>query len=69
VPGRENCRAYTPLVYFTYTLQDYLHGFDDRAHLQDIRGLLGKMLFKGEEGLKPTHALSDEEKVSGVDAA
>ncbi len=45
------------------TVDEYLHGFDDRAHLQDIRGLLGKMLFKGEEGKKPTGALSGGEAV------
>ncbi len=45
------------------TVDNYLHSFDDRAYLQDIRALLGKMLFKGEEGLKPTHALSGGEAV------
>jgi ATPase subunit of ABC transporter with duplicated ATPase domains len=45
------------------TVDQYLHSFDPDAHLQDIRGLLGKMLFKGEEGLKPTHALSGGEAV------
>ncbi len=45
------------------TVDAYLHSFDDRAYLQDIRGLLGKMLFKGEEGQKPTHALSGGEAV------
>jgi ATPase subunit of ABC transporter with duplicated ATPase domains len=45
------------------TVDQYLHSFDTRAHLQDIRGLLGKMLFKGEEGLKPTRALSGGEAV------
>jgi ATPase subunit of ABC transporter with duplicated ATPase domains len=45
------------------TVDAYLHSFDDRAYLQDIRGLLGKMLFKGEEGQKPTRALSGGEAV------
>jgi len=45
------------------TVDQWLHSFDDRAYLQDIRGLLGKMLFKGEEGLKPTAALSGGEAV------
>ncbi len=45
------------------TVDEYLHAFDERAHLQDIRGLLGKMLFKGEEGKKPTAALSGGETV------
>ena len=42
---------------------EWLHSHDSRAYLQDIRGLLGKMLFKGEEGLKPTAALSGGEAV------
>jgi ATPase subunit of ABC transporter with duplicated ATPase domains len=45
------------------TVDKYLHSFDERAYVQDIRGLLGKMLFKGEEGLKPTAALSGGEAV------
>jgi len=45
------------------TVDEWLHSFDERAYLQDIRGLLGKMLFKGEEGLKPTAALSGGEAV------
>jgi ATPase subunit of ABC transporter with duplicated ATPase domains len=45
------------------TVDQWLHSYDSRAYLQDIRGLLGKMLFKGEEGLKPTKALSGGEAV------
>ncbi len=45
------------------TIDQWLHSFDTRAYLQDIRGLLGKMLFKGEEGLKSTKALSGGEAV------
>ena len=45
------------------TVNEWLHSFDPNAGLQDIRGLLGKMLFKGEEGLKPTDALSGGEAV------
>jgi ATPase subunit of ABC transporter with duplicated ATPase domains len=45
------------------TVDQFLHSFDERAYLQDIRGLLGKMLFKGEEGLKPTKVLSGGEAV------
>jgi ATPase subunit of ABC transporter with duplicated ATPase domains len=41
----------------------WLHAFDPSASLQDIRGLLGRMLFKGEEGMKPTEALSGGEAV------
>jgi ATPase subunit of ABC transporter with duplicated ATPase domains len=45
------------------TVFDYLHGIDPRAGNEEVRGLLGKMLFKGEEGLKPTDALSGGEAV------
>ena len=36
-------------------------GVDPAAARQDIHGLLGQMLFSGEEGLKPTEALSGGE--------
>ena len=42
---------------------DWLHSFDHTASTQEIRGLLGKMLFKGDEGRKPTEALSGGEAV------
>jgi ATPase subunit of ABC transporter with duplicated ATPase domains len=45
------------------TVTEWLHSFDPNANLQDIRGLLGRMLFKGEEGTKPTEALSGGEAV------
>ncbi|HKQ67928.1 MAG TPA: ATP-binding cassette domain-containing protein, partial [Polyangiaceae bacterium] len=45
------------------TVSEWLHSFDTTAAVQDIRGLLGKMLFKGEEGKKPTDALSGGEAV------
>ena len=45
------------------TVSEWLHSFDRQAHTQDIRGLLGKMLFKGEEGTTPTDALSGGEAV------
>jgi ATPase subunit of ABC transporter with duplicated ATPase domains len=45
------------------TIDKWLHGFDTTAYLQDIRGLLGKMLFKGDEGLKSTAVLSGSEAV------
>jgi len=45
------------------TVSAWLHSFDHTASQQDIRGLLGKMLFKGEEGMKPTDALSGGEAV------
>jgi ATPase subunit of ABC transporter with duplicated ATPase domains len=43
------------------TAADWLHQFDPDASRQDIHGLLGQMLFTGEEGLKPTEALSGGE--------
>jgi ATPase subunit of ABC transporter with duplicated ATPase domains len=41
----------------------WLHGFDPKAGNEEIRGLLGKMLFKGDEGLKNTNSLSGGEAV------
>ncbi|HEV2272859.1 MAG TPA: ATP-binding cassette domain-containing protein [Acidobacteriaceae bacterium] len=43
------------------TVSDWLHQFDPKATKEDIRGLLGQMLFSGEEGLKMTDALSGGE--------
>ena len=43
------------------TAVEWLHQFDPDAARQDIHGLLGQMLFSGEEGLKPTAALSGGE--------
>jgi ATPase subunit of ABC transporter with duplicated ATPase domains len=43
------------------TAQDWLHQYDPKAVKEDIRGILGQMLFKGEEGLKKTDALSGGE--------
>ncbi len=45
------------------TVADWLHEIDPRAGNEEIRGLLGRMLFQGEEGLKPTDALSGGEAV------
>lgn len=45
------------------TVADWLHSIDPSAYTQDIRSLLGKMLFTGDEGHKPTHALSGGEAV------
>jgi ATPase subunit of ABC transporter with duplicated ATPase domains len=45
------------------TVSEWLHSFKPSASVQDIRGLLGRMLFKGEEGMKPTEALSGGEAV------
>jgi ATPase subunit of ABC transporter with duplicated ATPase domains len=43
------------------TAVEWLHAFDPDASRQDIHGLLGQMLFSGEEGHKPTAALSGGE--------
>jgi len=43
------------------TAAEWLHGYDPQATKEDIRGILGQMLFKGEEGEKQTAALSGGE--------
>ncbi len=43
------------------TVSDWLHDWDPQASREEIRGLLGQMLFSGEEGMKPTDALSGGE--------
>jgi ATPase subunit of ABC transporter with duplicated ATPase domains len=43
------------------TAVEWLHRFDPDASRQEIHGLLGQMLFSGEEGHKPTDALSGGE--------
>jgi ATPase subunit of ABC transporter with duplicated ATPase domains len=43
------------------TISDWLHNFDPQAAREEIRGLLGQMLFTGEEGMKKTEALSGGE--------
>jgi ATPase subunit of ABC transporter with duplicated ATPase domains len=43
------------------TAIEWLHQFDPQASQEELRGLLGQMLFSGDEGLKPTHALSGGE--------
>jgi ATPase subunit of ABC transporter with duplicated ATPase domains len=43
------------------TVSEWLHTFDPEATKEDIRGILGQMLFRGEEGLKKTDALSGGE--------
>lgn len=42
-------------------LWQYLLSFDDKAGKEDVRGLLGRMLFSGEEGDKLTQVLSGGE--------
>jgi ATPase subunit of ABC transporter with duplicated ATPase domains len=43
------------------TAVEWLHQFDPHATQGDLRAVLGQMLFSGEDGLKPTHALSGGE--------
>jgi ATPase subunit of ABC transporter with duplicated ATPase domains len=43
------------------TAIEWLHQFDPHATQGDLRGLLGQMLFSGEDALKPTGALSGGE--------
>ena len=44
-----------------WTLVDWLRQFDPDATIEQVRGILGQMLFRGEEGLKKTEALSGGE--------
>jgi ATPase subunit of ABC transporter with duplicated ATPase domains len=43
------------------TVIEWLQQFDQQATQQELRGLLGRMLFSGEDALKPTGALSGGE--------
>jgi ATPase subunit of ABC transporter with duplicated ATPase domains len=43
------------------TTIDWLQQFDPQATQEELRGLLGRMLFSGEDALKPTAALSGGE--------
>jgi ATPase subunit of ABC transporter with duplicated ATPase domains len=43
------------------TVVEWLHQFDPDSSRQEIHGLLGQMLFSGEDGYKPTDALSGGE--------
>ena len=52
---------HTGVIQKGMTAVEWLHQFDPAASRQDIHGLLGQMLFSGEEGLKPTEALSGGE--------
>ncbi len=52
---------HTGLIRKGMTAVDWLHMWDPDAHKQDIFGLLGQMLFAGEETMKPTDALSGGE--------
>ena len=44
------------------TVAEWLHRWNPAAHVEDIRGILGQMLFSGEEGAKPIKALSGGEQ-------
>jgi ATPase subunit of ABC transporter with duplicated ATPase domains len=52
---------HTGAVEHGWTAVEWLHRFDPSASRQDIHGLLGQMLFSGEDALKPTAALSGGE--------
>ncbi len=43
------------------TVIEWLQQFDQQATQEELRGLLGRMLFSGEDALKPTGALSGGE--------
>jgi ATPase subunit of ABC transporter with duplicated ATPase domains len=43
------------------TAIEWLHQYDPAASQEELRGLLGQMLFSGEDALKPTAALSGGE--------
>jgi ATPase subunit of ABC transporter with duplicated ATPase domains len=43
------------------TIMDWLHEFDPSASQAELRGLLGQMLFSGDDALKKTDALSGGE--------
>ena len=44
------------------TVIDWLGQFKPQAGQEELRGLLGQMLFSGEDALKPTHGLSGGER-------
>jgi ATPase subunit of ABC transporter with duplicated ATPase domains len=43
------------------TVIEWLYQFDPKASQEELRGLLGQMLFSGDDALKPTQALSGGE--------
>ena len=43
------------------TLLEWLHEFDEKASQQELRGLLGQMLFSGDDATKKTDKLSGGE--------
>jgi ATPase subunit of ABC transporter with duplicated ATPase domains len=44
-----------------YALVDWLRQFDPDALIEEVRGVLGQMLFRGDEGVKRTEVLSGGE--------
>src|SRR5579872_5220647 len=50
------------LIEHGLTVAEWLHRWNPAAHVEEIRGILGQMLFSGEEGEKPTKALSGGEQ-------
>ncbi|GGG92309.1 ABC-F family ATP-binding cassette domain-containing protein [Silvibacterium dinghuense] len=52
---------HTGMIEHGLTVADWLHQWDMKKSAEEIRGILGQMLFRGEEGLKPTSALSGGE--------
>jgi ATPase subunit of ABC transporter with duplicated ATPase domains len=52
---------HTGIIEHGLTVADWLHQWDPKVTKEEIRGILGQMLFRGEEGLKPTAALSGGE--------
>jgi ATPase subunit of ABC transporter with duplicated ATPase domains len=52
---------HTGIIEHGLTVSDWLHQWDPKVTKEEIRGILGQMLFRGEEGLKPTAALSGGE--------
>ncbi len=66
--GASTIRAYYPkdnAAYFndTRSIVDWLRQFSDNTDENFIRGFLGRMLFSGEDSLKPVNVLSGGERV------
>ena len=52
---------HTDTITHGMTTIEWLHQFDPQASQEELRGLLGQMLFSGDDALKPTQALSGGE--------
>jgi ATPase subunit of ABC transporter with duplicated ATPase domains len=52
-----------PTIPTDTTCFDYLHDLDPKAGNEQLRGLLGRMLFRGDEGMKSTKVMSGGEAV------